>query len=51
MKLTRKEQARKSLLIHELSNMSHNGWQGYHSCDWEPLEKELAALQEKENRE
>lgn len=49
-KLTKKEQARKSLLIHELARMSRNGWQGYHCCDWQPLEQELTALHEKEGR-
>lgn len=42
--LTKPERARYSVLVRELSNMSHNGWAGARPCDYEPLERELKAL-------
>jgi len=43
-KLTRKDHARISVLIHELARMSHDGWRTSTAADWQPLEQELAAL-------
>jgi hypothetical protein len=44
MKLTRKEQQRRSQIIKELSALSHNGWSNARAVDYRPLEKELAAF-------
>jgi hypothetical protein len=42
--LSRKENVRRVALICALSDMSRNGWDGHTCADWEPLERELVAL-------
>lgn len=36
--------ARRRAIIKELSDLSRGGWANARSCDWEPLERELAVL-------
>jgi hypothetical protein len=48
--LTKKEQARLTVVIHELANLSRDGWRNAKRVDWEPLERELQALLEKKHK-
>ena len=42
---------RRTEIIRELSRLSHNGWKNAMPCDYQPLERELDALQNrKESR-
>lgn len=45
MPLTQKQRRRRSVLIHELSNLSRNGWAGARYEDYAPLEAELKELE------
>ncbi len=45
--MTKKEQARYRAIVRELSRLSRNGWDRATHGDYEPLEKELAALGDK----
>jgi len=42
--MTRQQKRRKSEIIRALSDLSRDGWSRAHSEDWEPLEKELDAI-------
>ncbi|HKD76077.1 MAG TPA: hypothetical protein VKB76_11310 [Ktedonobacterales bacterium] len=44
MSLTKKERARRTVLIHELSHLSRDGWANACRAMWEPLERELREL-------
>ena len=44
-KLTKKEQARKLAIINQLSELSRNGWKNAKWYDYQPLERELRALE------
>lgn len=50
MALTAKERARKSAIVHQLCDLSRNGWAAARSGDYQPLERELEQLTIKENR-
>ena len=49
MTLTRTERARRSAIIKELSQLSRDSWSRATSADWQPLERELSALNAKRN--
>jgi hypothetical protein len=44
---TRKERARRREIIAELSRLSKNSWRDAKPADYQPLERELAALNAK----
>ena len=47
-KLTKKQQqTRRTVILTELANMSHNGWRNALPSDYLPLEAELRALEGK----
>lgn len=45
--MTKRDQARRRAIIAELSRLSRNGWRDARPCDYLPLERELAALQDR----
>jgi hypothetical protein len=47
MGLTHRDRARRSAIIRELSDLSRNGWSQARPCDYQPLERELEALNAK----
>lgn len=49
MSLTRKEKARWRAIVSQLRELSRDGWKHAKPCDYEPLERELRALDLKAN--
>ncbi len=45
--MTKKERARYSAIVRQLSDLSRNGWDRTTHDDYEPLERELNALADK----
>lgn len=45
-----KKSDRKSEIVRALSELSRRGWDRARPCDYEPLERELRALEEEERR-
>ena len=46
--MTRKDRARRTEIIRELSRLSRNGWRAAKPCDYEPLEAELREIEERD---
>lgn len=43
--MTRKDRARRTAIIKELSDLSRDGWASARPCDYEPLERELREIE------
>jgi len=43
--MTKKDKVRRSVIIHELSRLSRDGWRHAMPCDYLPLEAELREIE------